>query len=127
MPGYIRILKKEVEFMSDVLLSYIGEQIRTIRKVKKLSIEDVAYDINIGINYLSQVERGQRNPSIKILCRIASALDVSPGSFLPNARRADVKDSYINLVIKILSGLKPKNRKAVLRILKETVAQIEKL
>ena len=113
--------------MTDVLLSYIGEQIRVIRKAKKLSIEDVAYDINIGINYLSQVERGQRNPSIKVLCKIAAALDVSPASFLPKARRVDVKDSYINLVIKILSDLEPKNRKAVLRILKETVTQIGKI
>ncbi|MDR1453786.1 MAG: helix-turn-helix domain-containing protein [Candidatus Margulisbacteria bacterium] len=113
--------------MADVLLTHIGEKIRAIRKSQKLSIEAVAYSIDAGINYLSQVERGQRNPTIKMLHNIASALGVTLESFLPSRRRRDVKDSYIDLVINTLSRLKPKNRKAVLNILKETVTQVEKL
>ena len=55
----------------------LGMRIRYLRKQKGLSIEDLALDANVNRNYLSDLERGMRNPTIQIVDRIARSLDVS--------------------------------------------------
>ena len=55
----------------------LGMRIRYLRKQKGLSIEDLALDANVNRNYLSDLERGMRNPTIQIVDRIARSLEVS--------------------------------------------------
>lgn len=59
------------------LLKRIGDRIRYLRKQRGLSIEALAYQSEIHNNYLGDVERGNRNPSIKSLMKIAHGLEVS--------------------------------------------------
>lgn len=54
----------------------LGMRIRYLRKQKGLSIEDLALESNVNKNYLSDVERGMRNPTVVVVERIASALEV---------------------------------------------------
>lgn len=55
----------------------LGMRIRYLRQRKGMSIEDLALECNINRNYLSDLERGTRNPSIEILSRISFGLKVS--------------------------------------------------
>ena len=55
----------------------LGMRIRYLRKERKLSIEDLALLSNINKNYLSDLERGTRNPSLVVLNRLAEALHIS--------------------------------------------------
>ena len=55
----------------------LGMRIRFLRKQQNLSIEDLSLEAGINKNYLSDLERGTRNPSLKILSRIAKALKIS--------------------------------------------------
>ena len=55
----------------------LGMRIRYLREQKKMTLEDLAFDSNVNKNYLSDLERGNRNPTVKILTRIASALGVT--------------------------------------------------
>ena len=55
----------------------LGMRIRFLREQKKMSIEDLALEAEINKNYLSDLERGTRNPTIKILNKIANALSVN--------------------------------------------------
>ena len=55
----------------------LGKRIRYLRTNKKLSIEDLALEADIHPNYLSDLERGERNPTVKVLTKIALALDIS--------------------------------------------------
>lgn len=55
----------------------LGMRIRFLRKQQNLSIEDLSLEAGINKNYLSDLERGTRNPSLKILSRIARALKIS--------------------------------------------------
>lgn len=48
----------------------------SIRKEKKLSQEKLAELSNLHQTYISDVERGVRNPSLKTIEKIANALDV---------------------------------------------------
>ena len=54
----------------------LGMRIRYLRKNKSLSIEDLALEADVNKNYLSDLERGKRNPSLLILESIANALNV---------------------------------------------------
>lgn len=55
----------------------LGMRIKYLRKIKKLSQEDLALEACINKNYLSDLERGERNPTLKILEKIAQALGIN--------------------------------------------------
>lgn len=54
----------------------LGARIRYLRQQKGLSIEDLALEADINRNYLGDLERGMRNPTLIILNKIAKALDI---------------------------------------------------
>lgn len=55
----------------------LGMRIRYLRKKKGLSQENLALDSGINKNYLSDLERGMRNPTVNILEKLAVTLGVS--------------------------------------------------
>ena len=55
----------------------LGMRIRYLRRERKLSIEDLALQSNINRNYLSDLERGMRNPSLDILNRLVEGLHIT--------------------------------------------------
>ena len=56
-----------------------GQHIRYLRRRLGLTQEEVAYRAAIHLTYLSGVERGRRNPSLKNIRAIANALEVRVG------------------------------------------------
>ena len=54
----------------------LGMRIRYLRKKKGMS-QDLALESGVNKNYLSDVERGSRNPTIVVIEKIATALEVS--------------------------------------------------
>jgi transcriptional regulator with XRE-family HTH domain len=52
----------------------VGLNVQRLRRAGKLSQEELAHRAKIHQTYLSGVERGVRNPSIKVLERVAHAL-----------------------------------------------------
>lgn len=54
-----------------------GNKIRELRKAKGLSQEDFADSCEFDRTYISGIERGTRNPTLKALETLANALDVS--------------------------------------------------
>ena len=54
----------------------LGMRIKYLRRLLGLSQEDLSLIASINKNYLSDLERGTRNPSLSILKRIADALRV---------------------------------------------------
>lgn len=61
--------------MSNIEL--IGENVRLYRQKKGLSQEQLALHSEINTSYLGQIERGEKNPTIKILEKIAAALEIT--------------------------------------------------
>nr|WP_254454901.1 XRE family transcriptional regulator [Acetobacter estunensis] len=57
----------------------IGEKIRLRRKVRGLSLREVATMAQISIGQLSQVERGRSAPSLRALQQICKALNMPMG------------------------------------------------
>lgn len=61
---------------------HLGEFIKSQRKMAQLSLRELAERTNISNPYLSQIERGLHEPSIRILKSIAKALNLSLNSLL---------------------------------------------
>ena len=55
----------------------LGMRIRYLRMQKKWSQEDLALAADINKNYLSDLERGMRNPTLKVMEKIANALEIT--------------------------------------------------
>ena len=56
----------------------LGQNIRSWRKRSGMSQEELALDCGMKRSYVSDIERGTRNPTIKALARLADALEVEP-------------------------------------------------
>lgn len=59
-----------------------GQRIRTAREAAHLSRETVAEKAKTGVNYLGQIERGEKWPTLEVIVAIANAIGVSPSTFL---------------------------------------------
>ena len=63
----------------------VGERLRAIRKLRRITLRTVAERAELSESFLSQVERGRANASIASLKRIAAALGVNVADlFEPN-------------------------------------------
>ena len=67
----------------------LGAFIRTQRKLANLSLRQLADMTSLSNPYLSQVERGLHQPSIRALKSIADALNVSAETLLAEAGLVD--------------------------------------
>lgn len=65
-------------------LEVLGERIREARKTKGLSQEALAFAADLDPSYVGGVERGQRNPSFKVLCAFSKVLGRDVGSLTRN-------------------------------------------
>lgn len=59
------------------LLKTFGRSIRRLRKQRGLTQEDLAEKSRMSRNYISDIERGVRNPGLLALVDLARALRVS--------------------------------------------------
>ena len=59
----------------------IGPVLRAYRHARGWTIEETARRAGVHVIYYGDVERGKRNPTIKVLDRIVSALGISWGQF----------------------------------------------
>lgn len=55
----------------------LGMRIKYLRSLKKWSQEDLALEADINKNYLSDLERGSRNPTVKVVEKIAKAFNIT--------------------------------------------------
>ena len=66
-------------------LTALGEFIRSQRRLANLSLRELAERTNVSNPYLSQIERGMHEPSVRVLRSIARALNVSAETLLAQA------------------------------------------
>lgn len=65
-----------------------GAALRRLRQDRNLTIEEAARRAGVTANYLGDVERGQRNPTIRVVGRVLSGLRATWKDF------ADVLESF---------------------------------
>ncbi|WGD56858.1 helix-turn-helix transcriptional regulator [Bradyrhizobium sp. CB1650] len=60
----------------------LGQRVKDLRHSRKRSQADLAEDAGIRRALVSQIERGDANPRLDTILRIASALKVEPAALL---------------------------------------------
>ena len=81
------------------IYAQLGKRIIYLRKKRKMSQLQLSIESEINKNYISDLERGKRNPSLMILNRIAIALKIDMSELLKG-----IQDfSYEDIVLKMSS------------------------
>ena len=89
---------------TETVLKNLGQNIRELRRNKKMTIDELAEKSSLSGKYLQGVEVGNRNISIKNLNKISNALDIYPDRLL-NIRSNNLKNSE-EKIFAILEKLK---------------------
>lgn len=55
---------------------FVGKRISELRKIKKISQEDLAFKADIDRSYMSSIERGKRSISLVVAIKLSSALEI---------------------------------------------------
>ena len=56
---------------------HVDQMVKTIRKKRQLTQEDLSEKSDIGVQYISRIENGAANPTLKVIRVIAIALDAA--------------------------------------------------
>ena len=75
----------------DVQMEAFGAFIRSQRKLADLSLRQLAELTSLSNPYLSQLERGMHQPSVRVLKLLSGALDVSAEMLLAQAGLLDLR------------------------------------
>ena len=63
----------------------LGKNVGRLRRQKGLTQEELAFEAKIDLTYMGGIERGERNPSLFVMARIADALSVPLTKLLSGA------------------------------------------
>ncbi len=66
------------------VLRDLGDRIRTLRRKRGLTQENLAEALDLSVAYVSLIERGGRNPPFTTVVAIAQALGVSASQLCPD-------------------------------------------
>lgn len=69
------------------LVQTLGRNVRAARQARGFSQEELAFAADMKRSYLSDLERGIRNPTVRALERLASALGIPPSALLESPQR----------------------------------------
>jgi transcriptional regulator with XRE-family HTH domain len=104
----------------------VGDNIRQLRKIRGLSQEQLAFRAEINASYMGQVERGEKNPTIDVLSKIAKALhtpleDIVNVSNVTDATDETENEGYATKIVHQINNLSLKEQEAVYRFVKQLV------
>jgi transcriptional regulator with XRE-family HTH domain len=98
----------------------LGRRIRTLRTSKGLTQQELGYQADVDYKFIGEIERGNMNPSFKVLVKLSGVLDVD----LPEIVRFEQEISDLNelqqrikQIVNTLSVEKLQNVLMLLRIL----------
>ena len=94
----------------------LGKRIRESRIKNEYTQQDLAIKADIGVVYLSEIERGVKMPSLNVFIKIIDALDVSADYILRDEISSGKEYIHMEISEKLLA-LTPRQRKAATDIL----------
>lgn len=99
----------------------ICKNIRHQRQLIGMTQEKFAEALNVSAQYISQIERGESVPSLKLLLTICYTFNCSVYSLIPQTKHEDDYEASSSLTYRI-EGLTSKQRKAILSFIDWYVA-----
>jgi len=114
---YKYVNMKKVKDPDSLLL---GRRIRTLRNLKGLTQQELGHQADVDYKFIGEIERGNMNPSFKVLVKIARALEVDIPEILRFEQEIlDSKEleARIKSILKNLPAEKLQNVLMLLRVL----------
>lgn len=97
----------------------LGNRIRNLRFKHNLSQEQLALRADITTAYLGQIERDEKNPTVKLIEKIANALNMSLSELFSDQKfDNECTDEILNDIIFELSYLSIEEKQEVLQIIR---------
>ena len=81
----------------------LSEALRVLRQFHDLKSKDMAYELGISPSYLSEIERGKKEPNLSLIRRYAEVFNTTPSSILffsEDIESAQQRPNFKNIVIK---------------------------
>ena len=114
---YKYVIMKKTKDPDCILL---GRRIHTLRNIKGLTQQELGHQADVDYKFIGEIERGNMNPSFKVLMKIAKTLNVDVPEILRFEQEIlDSKEleNRIKSILKDLSVEKLQNVLMLLRIL----------
>lgn len=71
--------------MAVLMREAIGDSLRRVRTARRRTLREVSRRARVSLGYLSEVERGRKEPSSELLAAICDALDIALSDLLFDA------------------------------------------
>lgn len=111
--------------MSGEKTKQIGKRIRHIRKINKITQEQLAEMIDVSVPYISNIENGKVNVGAEVIIRLAQALQVSADILLClEITERDIK--YTETFSRLTKQCASEDREQLLEIMSIIIKMIEK-
>ena len=104
------------------VLNRLGSKVRELRKSKGLSQEELADRADLHYTYVGGIERGERNPSLKSIEKIATALNIDIGELLvfqPKEKPASMEDALRSEINELLKRKNQKELRLAAKVLRD--------
>lgn len=111
--------------MADPYLRAFGQRVMGLRRIAKLTQEELAARAKLSSNYVSSVERGAANPSLTVLRKLATGLGTTLTVLIDDDRSGKtftLGDTEWQLVAAV-AGRSEMERQRVLRIVLATLEE----
>src|ERR1700742_3701087 len=69
------------------IAALFGKVLREQRTARGISQEALALSADVGRTFVSQMERGIRQPTLTTLCKLSQALDIQPSTLVARVER----------------------------------------
>jgi len=108
----------------------LGKNIRSIRKQRGLTQEELGIKAGVDPKYIGEIERGKANITIRTLLNISEVLETTVGELLlftlVKKESLEIQEDAIKIV-KILKRLKKEDRGSLVNILKAIISIVEEV
>jgi|ERR1700733_12294121 transcriptional regulator with XRE-family HTH domain len=95
-----------------------GRKVRAVRKAAHISREQAAEKSGITPNYMGEVERGEKWPSLDVICAIATALNISPHVLFDFEDQETDPNVLIQMLHRMIDNRTTEQQQQALRVLK---------
>ena len=97
---------------------FFGEKLRNLRLENNMTQEQVAQLVEVDPKYISQIENGKNNCTLKLLIKFCNFYQVTPNDILVDLLKPNCFNTDIDNLNYFYSRLNKRDRKIVLEILK---------
>ncbi|MDT4899289.1 MAG: hypothetical protein QOJ78_219 [Pseudonocardiales bacterium] len=84
-----------------VLRQVVGDTLRGLRMRQRRTLREVSATARVSLGYLSEVERGQKEPSSELLAAICSALDVELSELFAEVSQSLRREEKLALINRV--------------------------